>query len=496
VNIPLQYLNYLVQSRSFNFSSSLKTLFIIKLNFTSFFVRGVRIFFLILLAGNSATWSQQTQVYKPNINRILFVLDGSGSMGEKWGDKTKFEKAKELLTKVIDSIERKNPNVEFAIRVFGYQFSREHRNCKDSKLIVPFGKNNAEKIGSALSVIDPKGMSPVAYSLQLGAKDFPDDLNSLNSLILITDGEENCEGNPCKISQELIAKRITLKPFIVGLNVDSTKYDTYRCMGTFYDTRDEAALNNTVGIIIRQTLNTTTAQINLLDRDGNPTISNIPFTLYDNYTGKIVYNFVHAMNEKGNPDTLYLDPIGIYDLELHTYPSVWKEGVELIPGKHNIIAVDVPAGDLQIECKGASIASNNAQVVLRFKDAEGILNVQDLNEQEKYLTNDYLLEILTIPKTYLDTTVAAFTLNKFSVLGQGTLSLMSQDKLLVSIYRLRNRLLELVEAFELDNKTDNRKLQPGDYWIVYKSKATYESESTKTQKFMIAEGRVSVIDLQ
>jgi Ca-activated chloride channel family protein len=443
-----------------------------------------------------ALLSQQTQVYKPNVNRILFVLDGSGSMKQQWSDKTKFEKAKELLSKIIDSVERKNPNVEFAVRVFGSQYPREQKNCKDSKLLIPFAKSNGDKINSVLKNIVPQGMSPVAYSIQLGAKDFPEDPKSLNSIVLITDGEENCEGDPCKISKDLIAKRITLKPFIVGLNVDSAKYEKFKCMGTFYDTKDETSFYNTVGVIIRQTLNTTTAQINLLDQDGNPTITNIEFTLYDHYSGRIEYNFVHAMNEKGNPDTLYLDPVGIYDLELHTYPPIKKENIELVPGKHNIIALDVPAGDLKIDCSNASITSNNAQVILRPKqDLKNIINVQDLNEEEKYLSGNYHLEILATPETFLDTTVFAFAQNKFSIPGYGTVSFMTENKLLASIYRIQNGLMEMVERFEINTKTDNRKLQPGEYWIVYKSKSNYESESTKSQKFLIVEGRVEVINL-
>lgn len=460
-------------------------------------LRRITAFVCCLLTVVCCLHSQQSQVYKPNVNRILFVLDGSGSMKKEWEGKTKFEKARELLSKIIDSVERKNPNVEFAVRVFGYQFPRDQKNCKDSKLLIPFAKNNGEKINSSLRNISPKGMSPVAYSIQLGAKDFPDDVKSLNSIILITDGEENCEGDPCKISQDLIAKRITLKPFIVGLNVDSAKYDKFKCMGTFYDTKDETSFYNTVGVIIRQTLNTTTAQINLLDRDGNPTITNISFTLYDHYSGKISYNFVHAMNEKGNPDTLYLDPVGIYDLELHTVPGIRKENIELIPGKHNIIAVDVPAGDLNVECAAASISSNSAQIVLRSeKDPKTILNVQDLNELEKYLTGGYRLEILTTPESIFDTTVLAFTENKLKISNYGTLSLMTDDKLMVSIYRVQNELFEIVEQFEINSKTENRKLQPGEYWLVYKSKDSYESESTRSLKFLIEEGRVEVINLQ
>ena len=441
--------------------------------------------------------AQQTQVYKPNINRVLFVLDVSGSMKGKWGEKTKFETAKELLYKIIDSVEKKNPNVEFGVRAFGYQFSKAERNCKDSKLLVPFAKNNAEKIKSSLERISAQGMTPIAYSLEQAANDFTADEKSLNSIIIITDGNENCDGNPCSASQKLLDKRISLRPFIVGLNGGENFLEKLKCIGITLNTNDETSFYNTVGVIIRQTLNTTTAQANLLDNNGNPTVTNIPFTLYDHASGKIFYNFIHTLNEKGNPDTLYLDPVGIYDLELHTYPSIRKENIELVPGKHNIIALDVPAGDLKVNCVAASIANNNAQILLRPKnDLKKILNVQDLNEEEKYLAADYHLELLTTPETFIDTTVGAFLENQISIPNYGTLSLMADEKLLASIYVEKNGLLQMVERFEMNSKTDNRKLQPGEYLLVYKSKINYDSESTRSQKFLIEEGRVAVINIQ
>jgi Ca-activated chloride channel family protein len=90
--------------------------------------------------------AQQNQKYKPELTRILVVLDGSGSMKENWNGRTKFQTAAALLSKVIDSIEQKNSNVEFAVRVFGYQFPREQKNCTDSKLLVPFSKQASTKI--------------------------------------------------------------------------------------------------------------------------------------------------------------------------------------------------------------------------------------------------------------------------------------------------------------------------------------------------------------
>jgi hypothetical protein len=143
------------------------------------------------------------------------------------------------------------------------------------------------------------------------------------------------------------------------------------------------------------------------------------------------------------------------------------------------------------------LATNSAQVLVRpAKNPKTILNVQDLNENGSYIAADYKLEILTTPETYFDTTVLAFSDNNISIPNYGTLSLMTEEKLLASIFRQKNRVLDLVDRFEINSKTDNRKLQPGEYIIVYKSKNSYDSESTRTQSFVIEDGRVVVINLQ
>lgn len=465
-----------------------------KLHSTSFAIRGLLIAYCILYAAYCS--AQQTQVYKASVNRVLFVLDVSGSMNEQWNGKPKYETARQLLYKLIDSVEHKNPNVEFAIRAFGFQNPRSVKDCKDSKLLVPFAKNNAEKIRAALDKITPQGMTPIAYSLQQAPNDFPADDKSLNSIILITDGNENCDANPCLASKNLSEKRISLRPFIIGLGAGQEFLEKLKCAGEVLDTKDEAAFYNTVGVIIRQTLNTTTAQVNLLDAKGEPTVTNIPFTLYDHSTRKILYNFVHTMNDKGNPDTLFLDPVGVYDIEVHTFPSVKKFEIELTPGKHNIIALDVPSGDLQVACFGASISTNDAQVVVRSKaKPKEILNVQNLNEQVKYIAADYNMEILTNPEAYSDTTVYGGLETNSKIANYGTVSVMTGDKLQVSIYQDAKGMLNMVDKFELNAKAENRRLQPGEYVIVYKQKANYNSESTKSQRFVIEDGRTIVVTL-
>ena len=114
-------------------------------------------------AAGSSVRAQATvggKLYNPEFTRVLFLLDGSGSMKETWNGRTKFEIARELLEEAIDSIAGENKPVEFGLRVFGHQSPRELKNCEDSRLEVSFGRDNADQVRESLSRIDPKGYTP------------------------------------------------------------------------------------------------------------------------------------------------------------------------------------------------------------------------------------------------------------------------------------------------------------------------------------------------
>ena len=58
---------------------------------------------------------------KPKKTRILFLLDGSGSMNAKWENSVRMTVAKQLLSKMVDSL-KTHKNLEMALRVYGHQF--------------------------------------------------------------------------------------------------------------------------------------------------------------------------------------------------------------------------------------------------------------------------------------------------------------------------------------------------------------------------------------
>ena len=70
-------------------------------------------------------------------NRILFIFDDSYSMYAPWNSNIKIEVAKKVMGKFLDSL-KNLPNLELALRCYGHTTFFKERNCKDSKLEVPF----------------------------------------------------------------------------------------------------------------------------------------------------------------------------------------------------------------------------------------------------------------------------------------------------------------------------------------------------------------------
>lgn len=174
--------------------------------------------------------AQQTKPVK-----ILFLLDGSSSMLDDWQPgKQRFEVAGQLITAIVDSIQRVNPDVEFALRVFGHQYTVQQNNCFDTKLEVPYSRQNLHQIRARLKYISPRGVSPIAYSLKLTAEEnFVRSDRYAYSIILLTDGGESCGGNMCEVINSLLGNKIAFKPYILSLIDNTDLRKEYDCFGKF-----------------------------------------------------------------------------------------------------------------------------------------------------------------------------------------------------------------------------------------------------------------------
>lgn len=453
---------------------------------------------ILLLGILAATFvkAQEVKTYKPQGVKILFLLDVSGSMKEQWNGKSRLAIAKEALIDMMDSIQKKYPNTHLGLRVFGSEFLREQKNCKDTRLIVPLTKNlDLKSLKSKLDGLAPKGMTPIAYSLEQAAKDFTIDSNNVNSIILITDGDENCEGDPCKFSDLLIKRKISFRPFIIGLGVEKNIEQRFDCIGTFLNTSNEVSLRQSLEVVVRQSMNVTSAQINLIDRNGQPLITNIPFTIYDQNSMNIEYNFVHTIKPTGMPDTLFLNPMGQFKIVVHTTPPIIKENVELQIGKHNVIGIDLPIGKHSPICNGSSFTTNDAQIIVKNIDNK-TLSAQELNTKENLVVGNYKIAVLTNPFFFDTISIMQDQETEKNILNYGSAIFYSQKNMNAFILYNDFGKWKKTNEFMISSKYETIKLQPGSYRLVYIPVGSTETLSSKVFQFEIEEGRNLSISLE
>ncbi len=458
-------------------------------------LRCIYIFFTSLILLSSSSFAQKNKpVYK---TRILFIFDASHSMLGKWeGDvmgangafskQPKINIARNFLIQMVDSM-RDVKNLELALRVYGHQYYVPPQRCDDSKLEVPFGPNNADNIILTLKNITPKGTTPIAQSLKLAGGDFPPCEYCRNVIVLITDGIEACDGDPCAVSLELQKKGIILKPFIIGIGLDVNFKKTFECVGNYYDAADPERFKEVLGIVISQALNNTTMQVNLLDQAGNPTETNVNMTFYDNTTGRICYNFIHTMNAKGNPDTLIISPMTKYKIKVHTIPPVESDTFSLVAGKHKIVGIDAPQGYLKIQTDDNLY--NDLDVLVKQSGKCEAVNVQPANTTEKYIVGKYDVEILTLPKIVTnDVQIKQSYTTTIKIPKPGIVTFLLPTIGFGSIYKLDKNDMEWVANLQTNITNQSFTLLPGTYQIIYRAKNANQAVFTIKKQFKINSG--------
>lgn len=449
----------------------------------------ITLFFI--LSFSITSFAQKKKVDAPQLTRIEFLFDASQSMYGKWQSGAKIDVAKSLMAQLLDSL-RYVGNIELALRVYGHLKPFPPQDCDDSRLEVPFSKGNIPHIQTVLKNLIPRGTTPIAKSLELCGNDFPQD-PSRNIIILITDGIEECGGDPCAISAALQKKGIFLKPFVIGLGLDPALKKTFECVGRYFDATNETMFRDALNIVISQALNNTTMQINLLDEYNNPTETNVNMTLYDTYTGQIKYNYIHTLNSRGIPDTLVIDPLPIYKVVVHTIPPVSKDSITLTPGKHTTIGIDAPQGDLLLKFDGSAEYSK-VQAIIRKHNEMKTLNVQDFNTQVRYITGKYDLEILTTPRINLENVdVAQSKTTTLKIPRPGIVTLIATNPGYGSIYNGDNSGINWVYNMSNTQSKETIILQPGKYKVVFRPKNSKETIYTIEKEFSIVSGESSVV---
>jgi len=145
---------------------------------------------------------------------VELILDASGSMLQRIEGKRRIEIAKEVL---IEAVREHIPaGTPVALRVFGH---KEADSCR-TDLEIPLTPLNAEDAATKIASINAMNLARTPIADSLAAAE--DDLKGASQavIILVTDGEETCEGDAGKVIEALRAKGMNVSLNIVGFAID------------------------------------------------------------------------------------------------------------------------------------------------------------------------------------------------------------------------------------------------------------------------------------
>jgi Mg-chelatase subunit ChlD len=169
---------------------------------------------------------------------ILFILDGSGSMWGQVDGVSKIQTAKSALGKLLDEVPA---DARLGLITYG---NHDEKSCSDVTYANPLGADRRD-IKAMVDQLKPLGKTPIDMALDMGlrklAETEPNDIKK--SMVLISDGIETCNGDPCDTAALAKYNGVDLKIHVVGFNVDAEARQQLQCIadqggGQYFDAAD------------------------------------------------------------------------------------------------------------------------------------------------------------------------------------------------------------------------------------------------------------------
>ena len=186
---------------------------------------------------------------KPAGAQTIIVLDASGSMWGQIDGKAKIDIAKEVIEELLKTLD---PKLELGLMAYGH---RRKGDCADIELMIPPGEVDRAKFLEIVQSISPKGKTPLTDSVEAAAKYLQYETNP-GSVILVSDGIENCDRDPCALAKILKEKGIAFKAHVVAFDLTEKDAKTIRCLadetgGQFLPAQDAGTLKDALQIAVR-----------------------------------------------------------------------------------------------------------------------------------------------------------------------------------------------------------------------------------------------------
>ncbi|MDQ2632424.1 MAG: VWA domain-containing protein, partial [Pseudomonadota bacterium] len=181
-------------------------------------------------------------------DRAIIVLDASGSMWGQIEGRPKVEIARETLRTVLQSVPA---DMELGLMAYGH---REKGSCADIELVVPPAAGTATAIASAADTMKFLGKTPLTQAVRQAAESLRY-TEEKSTVILITDGIETCEADPCALGTELEAAGVNFTAHVVGFGLTAEEGREVACLaentgGKYLQASGAAALKDALAATV------------------------------------------------------------------------------------------------------------------------------------------------------------------------------------------------------------------------------------------------------
>jgi Ca-activated chloride channel family protein len=170
--------------------------------------------------------------------------------------------------------------------------------------------------------------------------------------------------------------------------------------------------------------------------------------------------------------------------------------MKLNPGKHTVIPIETPQGYIELKRpQGIYNFNEKIKTIVRLSNSDmKTLTVQQMNSTEKYITGSYDLEILTLPRTYINQVIVKQSETKLiEIPNAGLLSVKALENGDGCILK-EGKKLEWVCNLGIET-SQKFHLQPGSYRIEWRSKTLKGSIYTIEKRFNINSDQETRVEL-
>ena len=154
---------------------------------------------------------------------VMIVFDGSNSMWGQIDGTAKIEIARNVMDNLLgDWAETRN----VGLMAYGH---RRRGDCSDIEILVQPGADTRAGILDRIGAITPTGKTPLTSAIEQAATSLSyTDMPA--TVVLISDGLESCERDPCAVSQTLEQAGIGFTAHVVGFGLNDADAGALSCI--------------------------------------------------------------------------------------------------------------------------------------------------------------------------------------------------------------------------------------------------------------------------